>query len=537
MLYSQSRFREKIVLATIGVCLLLYFIQDGFLYQKVSDSDQEFPSLIHSNQYTNSERSLRRLGINDTTKRRYYLIVDGIIFQMQRSNPKGISTVWKNLLSQLAQEFNGDDRLYFLDPCPDNPYTAELAHVENLNYIPRHQSIQETIQKEIINDLDPYTQGDDAGVILVFISTYYDYPELSELCNIIMYHDLIPENVGMDTGPYTEYYPRISILDRIASVISVSEATSRDILKWYGDKVRLSESDIQQEDTDTDNYEDDVTKNTIISTIQNRISRDVFPGIATSEQIMQVRSKYKFPSVKDPAYVKNGTLIDYFVTVGSAHSYKNSKYMFAALDLLPDDVLQKFWILMIGRSEPTEQELSYISNHPVVITENDHQRKVVSSRDGKSHVPIRFKIVVYMDLKDLPATYSGSLGLIYISQYEGFGLPLAEALTSGTLAVTHNSSSLPEVGGSAPIYVQNAQDPSQVAAAMTKLLSLSAEERDLRIQSGRKYVERFGGGGDDGIGHGWEEMASQIADHIRNSTKHRSQQCYYPQYSVSTSIR
>ncbi|KAI3643722.1 hypothetical protein MP228_009886 [Amoeboaphelidium protococcarum] len=530
MMYYYTRFRDKVILATIGVCLLLYFIQDGFIQQKVSDSDLKFPALIYGNQHTSPELPRRRLGIHDATKRRYYLIVDGIIFQLQRNNPKGISTVWKNLLPHLAQEFNGDDRLYFLDPCPDNPYSAELAQVDNINYIPRHQSIQETIQKKIINDLAPYTQGDEAGVILVFISTYYEYPELSELCNIIMYHDLIPENVGMDTGPQSEYYPRISILDRIASIISVSEATSRDIAKWYGDKVRLSESDIQQEDTDTDN----VTKNTIVSTIQNRISRDVFPGIASPELIMQVRSKYKFPSDKDPVYVKDGTPIDYFVTVGSAHSYKNSKFMFAALDLLPDDVLQKFWILLVGRSGPTEEELSQVVKHPVIITENDYQRKVVSSRDGKSHVPIRFKIVRYMDLKDLSATYSGSLGLIYISQYEGFGLPLVEALTSGTLAVAHNSSSLPEVGGSAPIYVQNAQDPSQVAAAMTKLLSLSAEERDLRIQSGRKYVERFGGGGDDGIGHGWEEMASMIADHIRNSTKHRSQQCYYPQNSVST---
>jgi alpha-1,3-rhamnosyl/mannosyltransferase len=50
--------------------------------------------------------------------------------------------------------------------------------------------------------------------------------------------------------------------------------------------------------------------------------------------------------------------------------------------------------------------------------------------------------------------------VIYISSYEGFGLPLVEAMTSGTLGIVTNSSAFPEVGGTPSIttYVQDPTD-------------------------------------------------------------------------------
>lgn len=111
--------------------------------------------------------------------------------------------------------------------------------------------------------------------IVVFISTYYEYTDLPGLCNILMYHDLIPENVGYGHGPGSEYYPRIELLDTVGSVVSVSESTTRDIVKWYGDKVFKRVGDPFYSANSAD------PRNLIVSTTPNRISRDVFPGIAS----------------------------------------------------------------------------------------------------------------------------------------------------------------------------------------------------------------------------------------------------------------
>lgn len=62
--------------------------------------------------------------------------------------------------------------------------------------------------------------------------------------------------------------------------------------------------------------------------------------------------------------------------------------------------------------------------------------------------------------QDLPTLFSGSQAFVYPSLYEGFGLPVLQALACGTPVVTSGVSSLPEVGGDAAVYV----DPTQVAS-------------------------------------------------------------------------
>jgi len=53
---------------------------------------------------------------------------------------------------------------------------------------------------------------------------------------------------------------------------------------------------------------------------------------------------------------------------------------------------------------------------------------------------------------DLPAVYAAATVMVMASVYEGFGLPLLEALSCGTPAVSSNASCLPEVGGDAALY-------------------------------------------------------------------------------------
>lgn len=95
----------------------------------------------------------------------------------------------------------------------------------------------------------------------------------------------------------------------------------------------------------------------------------------------------------------------------------------------------------------------------------------------------------YVDDDDLPALYSGARMLALVSLYEGFGLPVLEAMACGTPVVTSNLSSLPEVGGGAALLV----DPYDTGAIREAILRLETDA-DLRarlIDAGFAQAARF----------------------------------------------
>ncbi len=71
---------------------------------------------------------------------------------------------------------------------------------------------------------------------------------------------------------------------------------------------------------------------------------------------------------------------------------------------------------------------------------------------------------------DLPGLYSGAAAFLYPSSYEGFGLPLLEAMQCGAAVFTSSDAALVEVGGEAAVQL-DADDPRQWAEAMTAVLS------------------------------------------------------------------
>jgi glycosyltransferase involved in cell wall biosynthesis len=91
----------------------------------------------------------------------------------------------------------------------------------------------------------------------------------------------------------------------------------------------------------------------------------------------------------------------------------------------------------------------------------------------------------FVDDADLPALYSAAEVFAYVSTYEGFGLPLLEALACGTPVVASNVSSLPEVIGEAGLQV-DPRDVNAIARALDQLLT----QPDLRATSIAAGIER-----------------------------------------------
>jgi len=103
--------------------------------------------------------------------------------------------------------------------------------------------------------------------------------------------------------------------------------------------------------------------------------------------------------------------------------------------------------------------------------------------DKKEHRDVIF--TGYIPDGDLAALYSGATALLFPSLYEGFGLPVLEAMQCGAPVITSNTTSLPEVAGDAAILIK----PTDEDALCQSMLDLLRDE-SLRLKLRRKGLER-----------------------------------------------
>ncbi len=113
------------------------------------------------------------------------------------------------------------------------------------------------------------------------------------------------------------------------------------------------------------------------------------------------------------------------------------------------------------------------------------------------------KIVYDVDDETLAALYAGATFYAYPSLYEGFGIPILEAMMSGTPVLTSNASSMPEVGGEAVEYI-DPYDVESIRTGMEKLLA-STEYRASLIERGHAQASRFS----------WERTVDEILAYYR----------------------
>lgn len=155
----------------------------------------------------------------------------------------------------------------------------------------------------------------------------------------------------------------------------------------------------------------------------------------------------------------------YILNVGSIEERKNVLLAVKALHYVPDDIS----LVIVGRhTKYTDKVREYADAHGL---------------GG------RVRILHGIPDSDLPSLYQMSELFVYPSRYEGFGIPIIEAIQCGLPVVACTGSCLEEAGGPDCIYVS--PDDDKAMADAIKSLLVGSEGRQERIERSREYVRRF----------------------------------------------
>ena len=157
----------------------------------------------------------------------------------------------------------------------------------------------------------------------------------------------------------------------------------------------------------------------------------------------------------------------YILSVGSIEARKNILLAVKALPYLPDDVK----LVIVGRHTPyTDEVIAYAK---------------------KAHLSHRIRIMHGVSDEALPKLYAEAEAFVYPSRYEGFGIPIIEAISCGLPVVACTGSCLEEAGGPDSLYV-DPDDAEAMAHAIQQVLR-GAEGREKRIENSQQYIKRFAG--------------------------------------------
>ncbi len=168
--------------------------------------------------------------------------------------------------------------------------------------------------------------------------------------------------------------------------------------------------------------------------------------------------------------------------------------------------LEKDFILFVGTLQPRKnivrliEAFSKMKNKDldlVIVGKKGWQFEEILSAPKKFEASSRVKFLHDVSDEDLPSFYQNALFFILPSLYEGFGLPVLEAMQYSCPVITSNVSSLPETGGDAALYI----DPESVLDITSKMEKLANDEnlRKEMIEKGKKQVAKFS----------WEKTAKE----------------------------
>ena len=101
----------------------------------------------------------------------------------------------------------------------------------------------------------------------------------------------------------------------------------------------------------------------------------------------------------------------------------------------------------------------------------------------------RVHILTDAEFEDFPALYANAIASVYVSQFEGFGIPIVESMCCDVPVVTSNVSSMPEAGGDAALYA-NPNNPHEIAQQL-QLIVGDPQFRASLVEKGRQQRMKF----------------------------------------------
>ena len=238
---------------------------------------------------------------------------------------------------------------------------------------------------------------------------------------------------------HPEYYNPIDVflyrrkfhatLREAQRIVAISQCTKRDILAFS-------------------NFPEDRI-NVIYQSCGTR-----FRQTATDDERALVRSLYQLPE-------------QYILSVGTIEPRKNA---LLAVQALLNPALSNIHLVLLGR------QTNYVS-------------KTLQPFIHKNQLTNRVHLLCGVPNQHLPAIYQLALCFVYPSRYEGFGIPIIEAIQSRLPVVAAIGSCLEEAGGPDSLYV-HPDDADALAQAVSRSLP-GAEGREERIERSLQYIQRF----------------------------------------------
>lgn len=210
-------------------------------------------------------------------------------------------------------------------------------------------------------------------------------------------------------------------------IVAVSNCTKRDIVKFYN--IDPDKIDVIYQNCHT-----------------------IFNQETPSYEINRVKMAYNLPE-------------RFMLYVGTIEERKNALLAVKAMPHIDPDI----HMVIVGRKTPYINDIyNYINNNKL----ND-----------------RVHFIHDMDITDLPVMYRLARMFVFPSRYEGFGIPILEALTSGTPVVAATGSCLEEAGGPSSIYVE--PDDTQGMIDAIKAIFTNDELHARMKNAGLEYIKRF----------------------------------------------
>ncbi len=287
---------------------------------------------------------------------------------------------------------------------------------------------------ELANKLLSYT-GYKEKIDLLF-SPYFPIPKRRTFKGVLVIHDLIPLRfpdfyTTRGTFDFFDKGIRKAAIDA-DHVIADSYATKADIIDFFG----IAESKISV---------------VHLAAFTNDFSLD-----KSEEKKMNVLKKY---GIKHP----------YFLSVCTIEPRKNLSRVLKAYEMMRSKSLEAMSLVLVGGLGWKYQDLL---------------NEIATNR-------FRDDIIMtgFVSDEELGFLYGNAQAFVYASIYEGFGLPVLEAMSLGAPVITANSSSLPEVAGDAAIYCDPLEIES-IASAMEQMIT-STDTQKHYIQAGLERSSLF----------------------------------------------